>query len=402
MLAGLSRIAAEGCAMDDIKSVARVAEAIGDEDSGGVVRPPGRAGSGAASSSLDCLGITVPDEAVDEDCSGLGPITHIMGDRCKDWFCPHCAGVQGPRLRKRLIDRVEGWRHPMMLTFTIDRDLIPEGPEAAYKLVADRRAISKVMAELRPHLLRSDWFCVVEFQKDGGWPHWHVLCDSICVPIVAARKAWRRFVPSAVRHLIRPKVDSLGIVRFSKPDEFKSAKHAALYVSKYLVKYPQEGFPAWVMSAAYRLRRYSTSRGFWGEIEHRKPLEPDREKRMCQRRTHEQRCKECCRTSSVYAVRETVDRESGEVKRQRHFLGRIACHGGDLVWVLKNYAEEARYYGERLGLYLRGAFVSFLGTWDQFAQRFREVVARSHYREFTPMSLRFMHESGAIDCDVAV
>jgi hypothetical protein len=63
------------------------------------------------SSSLECLGITVrSDEEAshvhEEKCLALNPhgaITHIQADRCKDWFCPHCAEVQGPKLRKLAI-----------------------------------------------------------------------------------------------------------------------------------------------------------------------------------------------------------------------------------------------------------------------------------------------------------
>ncbi len=41
-----------------------------------------------------------------------------------------------------------------------------------------------------------------------------------------------------------------------------------MYASKYLTKYPENGFPDWVMDATYRIRRYSTSRGFWGKLSH--------------------------------------------------------------------------------------------------------------------------------------
>jgi hypothetical protein len=130
-----------------------------------------------------------------------------------------------------------------MLTFTIDRNLF-DSAEEAYKWACKDRSISRVMAELRPHLSSRDYFYVVEFQKDGGWPHWHVLMNSNFVPIAAARAAWRRCVPKDRRHLIRPSIDSMGIVRYSKPEGFTSPKHAGLYVSKYLTKFPEDGFPA--------------------------------------------------------------------------------------------------------------------------------------------------------------
>ncbi len=352
--------------------------------------PPGAARP-AASPSLECLGNTVrvkEGRKVEQ-----GPITQVCGDRCKDWFCPHCAHVQGPRLRARLIDRVENWKNPLMLTFTIDRDLLPSA-EAAFKHVADRRAISKVMQELKPFISRPAWFCVVEFQKDGGWPHWHVLLDSPCVPIPAVRKAWRRFVPRAVRHLIRPSIDSLGIVRFSKPDGFQNPKHAVLYVTKYLTKCPEEGFPKWVMDAKYRIRRFGTSRGFWGELEHRKPCEKDGV--QPRRRSHGERIKTCCETSTVYAVKERKDEQTGQIVRDRQFLGRIQCNGRWLGGIMRALAEKLPGFG----LYARGAFVSFLGTWREFKESFGSEVEYSAAANLLAVSLRFAGDCRIVESSV--
>src|SRR5271155_3313687 len=104
----------------------------------------------------------------------------------------------------------------------------------------------------------------------------------------------------AVRHLIRPSIESLGIVRYSKPEGFQNPKHAVLYVTKYLTKGPVDGFPEWVMGATYRIRRFGTSRGFWGIVEHRRNSE--KEVTHHRRRSHQERVKECCETSTVYAV----------------------------------------------------------------------------------------------------
>lgn len=352
-----------------------------DGEAAGGGRPAGAPRPATSSSSLECLGNTVRKQGAKE--VHKGPITQICGDRCKDWFCPHCASVQGPRLRARLIDRVKDWRNPIMLTFTVDRDLLPSA-EAAFKHVADRRAISKVMAEIRQYLSRSDWFCVVEFQKDGGWPHWHVLVDSSFVPIVAVRTAWRRFVPKSVRHLIRPTIDSLGIVRYSKPDGFKNAKHAVLYLTKYLIKGPNDGFPKWVMNATYRIRRFGTSRRFWGTLNHRKVVE--KTGRQPRRRSHDERVKECCQTSTVYAVSEQIEDETGKIVRNRRFLGRVNCNGILLGLLFKDLASS--FPGMKL--YARGAFVSFLGTWSGFKTAFSDCIANSVGAGLCSMSLRFI------------
>jgi len=280
------------------------------------------------------------------------------------------------------------WKRPFMLTFTVDPELF-DNPEEAFKHVTQKRAIARVMKEISPYLNqingRIAWFCVIEWQENG-WPHWHVLVDADFVSIVAVRRAWRRFVPKSKRHLIRPNIDSLGIVRYSLPQGFKSAKHAGLYASKYLVKFPEKGFPEWVMKARYRVRRYTTSRGFWGELSHRKPVDPDKQKKTVLRRTHAARIDDCCRTCSVYAVREETNQTTGEVKRIRHFLGRLACDGRGLVDVVRGNAVPG------MGVYCRGAFISFLGRWQSFKQLFGEVVQTSIWNGVACMSLKLSHE----------
>jgi len=315
------------------------------------------------------------------------PVTHVIGDRCKDWFCPHCSQVQGPKLRAKLIDRLLLWRRPFMLTFTIDRDLF-ESAEQAFLWVTQRRAISRVMKAIKPHLHRADWFCIVEFQVDGGWPHWHVLVDADHVPIHEVRKAWRRCVPKDRRHLIRPSIDSMGIVRYSKPEGFANARHAGLYASKYLVKYPEDGFPDWVMQARYRIRRYTTSRGFWGVLTHRATPNPDAEPRTVQRRTHAARLKDCCTTSSVYAVREHVKQDTGELFRKRNFMGRIPFHGQAFATLVRTPVEAMPL----IRVFTRGAFVSFNGTWADLRRLTEATVVKVVDTGIADQSLHFVSE----------
>src|SRR5450432_608342 len=118
-------------------------EMVGGRTAGACAAGPGAAAG--LSSSLECLGNTVRSNNDGDQCPNQ-PITHINGDRCKDWFCPHCCNVQGPKLRARLIDVLCTWKRPFMLTFTIDPDLF-DGPEQAFKHVTRKRAISRVMKE---------------------------------------------------------------------------------------------------------------------------------------------------------------------------------------------------------------------------------------------------------------
>jgi hypothetical protein len=382
MLGGVSQIAAERNTMDG----SRVE--CGCEVGGGVGLAGARAAGGRLgdAASLECLSNTV-------ETGKSGEELHICANRCKSWFCPHCARIQGPRLRAKLIDRVESWRNPMMLTLTIDPDLFDDA-EAAFKHVTESRAIAKVMAMLAPFLSSPGYFVVIEFQENG-WPHWHVLCDAVRIPIDKIRAAWKRFVPRRRRHLIRPKVDSMGIVRFSKPGGFKSAKHAALYVSKYLTKYPDGGFPAWVMDAKYRIRRFSTSRGFWGELSHRKlsVVEDDEddeevvdsiEDETREGRTHMQRLGTCCRSCSVYSIEEVVDKASGEARRVRRFFRKLSCQPFALADIVREFAASV----PELPAFVRGGFVQWRASWRSFVQCFASQVEGSLLREVAAMRLR--------------
>jgi hypothetical protein len=344
----------------------------------------GSAAAAPASSSLECLRNTVGSEHQEEEF-------HIVGNRCKSWFCDHCAKIQGPRLRAKLIDRVASWQSPMMLTFTIDPDLF-ETPEDAFKHVTRTRALAHVMRMLSECLASPGYFAVIEWQENG-WPHWHVLCDSVCIPIEKARQAWAKFVPADRRHLVRPKIGSLGIVRFSKPGWCKNAKHAALYVSKYLTKYPDDGFPAWVMAAKYRIRRFSTSRGFWGQLSHRKAsasivedesdvLEDEAGTREA--RTHSERLGTCCRSCTVYRVNNTIDFDTGETKRVRTFFRRLSCQPFVLVGIVRDFMQD---FPDVLPAFVRGAFVQWRSSWQDFIRTFGSHVESGDMADFVAMRL---------------
>jgi hypothetical protein len=167
-------------------------------------------------------------------------------------------------------------------------------------------------------VLHSDrFFCSLEFQQNGA-PHYHLLLDASRVDFDAACVEWGRLRPrsatvldvqaltaaalraeqtarqSAGRSRVLSTSERLrierktfrglrlasraggpalapafGHIRFSKEAArlngyrgAKKSKRAARYVTKYLTKTPDGGFPEWVLTR-HRLRRYSTSRGFW-------------------------------------------------------------------------------------------------------------------------------------------
>jgi hypothetical protein len=184
---------------------------------------------------------------------------------CGCWYCGECCAAKGYALRSRLVPIVRTFRKPVMLTFTVDPALF-DSPRDAFEYLKRKRCVSETMRALRDGgWLASDrWFSVVEWQKHTEQVHFHVLIDAKgFVPMATIQAAWSKWRPAAAGPA-KPNRPAFGMVRYSAP-KFADALHAARYVTKYLTKLPEHGFPAWVMAmgADTRIRRYSTSRGFW-------------------------------------------------------------------------------------------------------------------------------------------
>ncbi|HQY89400.1 MAG TPA: hypothetical protein PK402_12180, partial [Tepidisphaeraceae bacterium] len=164
------------------------------------------------------------------------PRIEIRSCGCKNWFCSRCCTSLGLNLRRKLLPIIERWKHPMMLTLTIDPQLF-ESPDAAFRFVTDRSCIGRTMQHLRRAgvLNGVHWFAVIEWQANG-WPHWHLLVDADRIPFDVLTAAWNQnWSKSAERIALgRP---GFGSVRFTRP-RFKDARHAASYATKYLIKHP--------------------------------------------------------------------------------------------------------------------------------------------------------------------
>jgi hypothetical protein len=187
---------------------------------------------------------------------------------CKSIWCDHCGPVIGRKLRARLLDRVKGWKSPMMLTLTVDPTLFLGGPQEAWQYVQDHRAIGNLVKWLwrSGYLLRRDYFCGLEFQGNdkGGWPHWHLLVDAKFVPFEKLGAAWGRN-RSADMGPVQEGRPAFGFVSYTAGGGGSDASKAVNYATKYLCKPPREGLPPWVKSYTGRVHRYSTSHGFWGK-----------------------------------------------------------------------------------------------------------------------------------------
>jgi hypothetical protein len=180
--------------------------------------------------------------------------------RCGSFFCPRCCLRKGIELKKSLKKELPTWKSVMMLTLTLDPENF-SSPQEGYEHVTKNRCIAKMMQTLFRWglVLSRKYVAVIEWQKDTEQSHWHVLIEASFVPHDKICEAWNRtWSGSDARVAIgRP---GLGAVRFSAP-KFAKPEDAAGYVSAYLTKCPEHGYPEWVLAMpCRRIHRFQTSR----------------------------------------------------------------------------------------------------------------------------------------------
>ena len=272
----------------------------------------------AASSSLEQYENSVT-ERYEEDSLGY----EVTKCRCDCWFCPDCCRVKGYELRANLVPILEDFAGLLMATFTVDPSLF-NTPRAAFDYLRERRCLSRTVQDLRRggYLGSPRYFYVIEWQRRTEQVHYHVLFDTSFIPFHALLDSWSKHRPPEAGRVIgsRP---PFGTVWVSKQHFEGGPLHAARYATKYLVKVPQTGFPAWVldMGKDSRVRRYGTSRGFWG----REPVERDEPETRQERnpRSYRERIAECGSTVNVCAVTEVIDTWTGEFDVKRRWVGQL-------------------------------------------------------------------------------
>jgi hypothetical protein len=263
-----------------------------------------------------------------------GECFEVRSVGCRSWFCPHCCLPLGLALQRRLSRELRRFRGLMMLTFTVDPELF-ESPQAAFAYVTTKRCVAVAIQRLdRWGLLHSrDFFAVVEWQANG-WPHWHVLVNASRVPFERLCEAWNRNWRSW-RARVAAGRPGFGSVRFSAPRLSDAAK-AAGYVTAYLTKVPDRGYPEWVRQGETRkVRRYSTSRGFWRETaddddeaaalggvegDDDNGQDDGNDEQEQRRRTIAEQLATCGTACVVLRVREVVDDDTGELVERREFV----------------------------------------------------------------------------------
>ena len=250
--------------------------------------------------------------------------------RCGTWFCPDCAAFQGYKLRARLIPILQNFTGLIMVSLTIDPELFPD-PKTAYLYTMDKRCISVTTQDLFrwQYLFTRRYFYVVEWQQNTQQAHYHVLYDSCYIPFEQLLMSWSKHRPKDTG-LPKENRPAFGTVIFSKKD-FASPVHAASYATKYLIKIPEYGFPEWVlgMGKDRRVRRYSTSKGFWGT-----PTTPPKQpkiKRPNTKRTYLEKLTSCGDSINVFEVNQFINPETGEVENKPTWIGQVNVPSDEVI-----------------------------------------------------------------------
>ena len=272
--------------------------------SGGV---PGSGGSrgNAAAPLLELKGNTVDNSAEE------GPekwdresVEHVLVScTCRSRFCPDCSTRQGIALRIRVKAAMAHWEAVQMWTLTIDPKLFTGGKrevgEQAFRYVRDKKCISEWVKSLHRdgYLISNEYFCVVEWQKNG-MPHWHILLHTKRIPHEHASQKWNLQRPRTPEQIAERKRNTgrelFGHIFFTSQNGHKSVEHAVNYSTKYVIKYPENGFPDWVLDFEGRIDRYSASQKFFTRNQSRQCTEPDVLKQHFQQEENQQTCEPGC------------------------------------------------------------------------------------------------------------
>jgi len=302
----------------------------------------------------------------------------LAEDRCRARSCSVCAIKRGWIVRQRLLARGSGWKRPAVLTLTVDREAF-SSPVQAYRAVTRKKLVWRLMRALGV----KRWFWVLEYQQKtgAGWPHWHILIDLNDVPggRVNLGKAWE---------LWRDTWGVGGLQLEVRDVEFHSVEHALMYISKYLMKQPEGGFPTWVLKSRQSIRFFQGCRLLGplvgkSSVEREPPVEDQEVSRRAARRPLLDRMSECqVGRGRVFALR--VDPKSGE--QRSHFIGALPCSPGRVASLVASGQVSASIevltdeHG-RETLALRSDPVGLLVQLRRLRDELREeVVERSRFK----------------------
>lgn len=281
---------------------------------------------------------------------------------CRCRTCPECGWMYGWRVRQNLLAQKGKFRRPMLLTLTVDRNGTVTGkgfasPQEAHRHVTDGKFISTLMRRLGV----KRWVWVLEFQmtRGDGWPHWHLLIDVADLPRqrLDLHRAWALW-----RDTWRIGGIDLEHKRNRNGSRVHGIEHAIRYITKYLTKAPQHGYPEWVLNSM-RMRFVDKStaidplvsrpkaRAAHGDEEERaahKEVDDRVAKPRAPARPYMERMAECGESCTLFAA--VVDHATGEERllwRGRLLLAQPALLE---LWLSKQLTLPVRLAGGAGGL----------------------------------------------------
>lgn len=151
--------------------------------------------------------------------------------RCRSWSCPSCA----PRLKKRLINALQGVEAHRFITLTCNPALYPDPPTAFRALSVALGVLIKRIRRLHPQA-EFEYFVVWEVTRKG-WPHLHMAARGAPLSQPWLSSQWRDLTGAAIVY----------IRRVEHPEDLVS------YLAKELAKAP---------TAPAGMKRFRTSRNF--------------------------------------------------------------------------------------------------------------------------------------------
>ena len=205
---------------------------------------------------------------------------------CKSWFCKDCRKQKGHELKNKILEKIESIKVPRLYTITVNREWF-NNPKEAFKYIMGQKFIARLLTK---EMGIRRWMWVLEAQEENGdgWPHWHILLDIGDLPAMWYNKDTQEaqeqapedktgwvYIPhyfdlnKAHRLLTKWKVGKQCKLSV-KRNSFNTAKHAVFYITKYLIKTPNRGFPPWMLKTP-RIRFYALSRDLRKSDE---PVEP--------------------------------------------------------------------------------------------------------------------------------
>ncbi len=242
--------------------------------------------------------------------------TELLRDTCKCRTCKTCGPKLGYITREIILDKSELFKKPYLLTLTVDPKNF-NSPQDAHDYVKEKGFIRTLLTQ---YLNIKNWIWVLEFQKSGN-PHWHILIDVSHLkgnkPINLER-VWRLWCYKW----------KIGGVDLSKGKTVKTSEHAIRYITKYLVKYPKEGFPAWFLKMKnVRMIQSSSNVGNITPARDSTTKVTNTKKMIRESRALVDRMSHCDTTTKV--INRYINLATGEEKAI--YLGEIEASRGDIV-----------------------------------------------------------------------